>query len=183
MNDLKEALARHQLWISLGWNDVLGRYRRSVLGPFWITISMGVTISAMGPLYGSLFSSGSENFIMHLTLGMIFWAFLSATINESCGIFNESASIIKQSDLPLYLYILRVFYRQFMIMLHNFIIIPFVIFFFYQYIGKSWYSPFYTCNCNNIHLINFYRYDSRHFCTRYRDMGPVVQSVVTLCFL
>ncbi|MDI8106831.1 hypothetical protein MJN85_27525, partial [Salmonella enterica subsp. enterica serovar Anatum] len=42
--------------------------------------------------YGSLFSSGSENFIMHLTLGMIFWAFLSATINESCGIFNESAS-------------------------------------------------------------------------------------------
>ncbi|VUC88035.1 ABC transporter permease [Salmonella sp. NCTC 11881] len=24
MNDLKEALARHQLWISLGWNDVLG---------------------------------------------------------------------------------------------------------------------------------------------------------------
>ncbi|EAX4319690.1 ABC transporter permease, partial [Salmonella enterica] len=32
MNDLKEALARHQLWISLGWNDVLGRYRRSVLG-------------------------------------------------------------------------------------------------------------------------------------------------------
>lgn len=95
----------------------------------------------MGPLYGSLFSSGSENFIMHLTLGMIFWAFLSATINESCGIFNESASIIKQSDLPLYLYILRVFYRQFMIMLHNFIIIPFVIFF-YQYIGKSWYSPF-----------------------------------------
>lgn len=107
---------------------------------FWITISMGVTISAMGPLYGSLFSSGSENFIMHLTLGMIFWAFLSATINESCGIFNESASIIKQSDLPLYLYILRVFYRQFMIMLHNFIIIPFVIF--YQYIGKSWYSPF-----------------------------------------
>ncbi|EAY5703671.1 ABC transporter permease, partial [Salmonella enterica subsp. enterica serovar Meleagridis] len=26
MNDLKEALARHQLWISLGWNDVLGRY-------------------------------------------------------------------------------------------------------------------------------------------------------------
>lgn len=129
MNDLKEALARHQLWISLGWNDVLGRYRRSVLGPFWITISMGVTISAMGPLYGSLFSSGSENFIMHLTLGMIFWAFLSATINESCGIFNESASIIKQSDLPLYLYILRVFYRQFMIMLHNFIIIPFVIFF------------------------------------------------------
>ncbi|HCB5634926.1 TPA: ABC transporter permease, partial [Salmonella enterica subsp. enterica serovar Typhi] len=28
MNDLKEALAKHQLWISLGWNDVLGRYRR-----------------------------------------------------------------------------------------------------------------------------------------------------------
>ncbi|TYM74873.1 ABC transporter permease, partial [Salmonella enterica subsp. enterica serovar Typhimurium] len=158
MNDLKEALARHQLWISLGWNDVLGRYRRSVLGPFWITISMGVTISAMGPLYGSLFSSGSENFIMHLTLGMIFWAFLSATINESCGIFNESASIIKQSDLPLYLYILRVFYRQFMI-LDILLFIPAIV-------------------ITSISLISTGMILAI-FCTRYRDMGPVVQSVVT----
>ncbi|EAY0605118.1 ABC transporter permease [Salmonella enterica] len=181
MNDLKEALARHQLWISLDWNDVLGRYRRSVLGPFWITISMGVTISAMGPLYGSLFSSGSENFIMHLTLGMIFWAFLSATINESCGIFNESASIIKQSDLPLYLYILRVFYRQFMIMLHNFIIIPFVIFFTNTSVNLDILLFIPAIVITSISLISTGMILAI-FCTRYRDMGPVVQSVVTLCF-
>ncbi len=46
---------------------------------------------------------------MHLNLGMIFWAFLSATINESCGIFNESASIIKTIWTFRYIYIYYVF--------------------------------------------------------------------------
>ena len=32
-----------QSWGILGWHDIRQRYRRSTLGPFWITIAMGVT--------------------------------------------------------------------------------------------------------------------------------------------
>ncbi|ADP10990.1 O-antigen export system, permease protein [Erwinia sp. Ejp617] len=181
MNDLKAALARYQLWVSLGWNDVLGRYRRSVLGPFWITISMGVTISAMGPLYGSLFGAGSENFIMHLALGMIFWAFLSSSINDSCGIFNDSATIIKQSDLPLYIYILRVFYRQLSILLHNCIIIPFIIYITHSSVNWNLILFLPALAVTSVTLISVGMILGV-FCTRYRDMGPVVQSIITLCF-
>ena len=63
MKDLMNAIRRYDLWMALGWNDVLGRYRRSVLGPFWITISMGITLAAMGPLYGSLFGNKDNNFL------------------------------------------------------------------------------------------------------------------------
>lgn len=70
---------------------------------------MGVTISAMGPLYGSLFSSGSENFIMHLTLGMIFWAFLSATINESHAEYLMSPHQLLNNLTFRYIYIYYVF--------------------------------------------------------------------------
>ena len=46
---------QRSLWGYLGWQDIKQRYRRSVLGPLWISISMGVIATAMGILYGALF--------------------------------------------------------------------------------------------------------------------------------
>lgn len=37
------------------WQDILQRYRGSVLGPVWIVLSTGVLIGAIGFLYGRLF--------------------------------------------------------------------------------------------------------------------------------
>jgi hypothetical protein len=37
------------LWPVLGWQDIKQRYRRSVIGPFWLTISYGATDYGYGP--------------------------------------------------------------------------------------------------------------------------------------
>ena len=87
IKDIKEAIKQHDLWRTLAWYDILGRYRRSVLGPIWITLSMAVTVSAMGPLYGSLFNFDPTEFIPHLLLGLIFWALMSSVITESVHTF------------------------------------------------------------------------------------------------
>lgn len=42
--DVAMALDKAYLWITLGWYDVLARYRRSTLGPVWITLSMVSTL-------------------------------------------------------------------------------------------------------------------------------------------
>ena len=52
--DLVRGARAHHLWGLLGWQDIRRRYRRSILGPFWITISMGVFVAALGTLYGAL---------------------------------------------------------------------------------------------------------------------------------
>ena len=36
------------LWLTVGLFDIRKRYRRSVLGPFWITISLGAFILGLG---------------------------------------------------------------------------------------------------------------------------------------
>ena len=43
--DLLSGVRAWPLWTMLGWNDIRQRYRRSVLGPFWITISVAVFIT------------------------------------------------------------------------------------------------------------------------------------------
>lgn len=181
MKDLMNTIRRYDLWMALGWNDVLGRYRRSVLGPFWITISMGITLAAMGPLYGSLFGNKDNNFLLHLSLGMIFWGFISSCINESCNIYNDSSSIIKQSNLPMNIYTLRVFYRQLVILLHNMIILPIVMYFSTPKLSFSMFLFAPAMIITSIFIISFSSMISI-FSTRFRDMTPVIQSIMTLLF-
>ena len=51
VGDLKQGLNQRELWLSLGWQDIKQRYRRSTLGPLWITIATGVMAVALGFLY------------------------------------------------------------------------------------------------------------------------------------
>ena len=55
-NDLTQAIGLSWFWLALGWNDILQRYRGSMMGPFWLTITTGVFIARLGPLYALLFS-------------------------------------------------------------------------------------------------------------------------------
>ena len=39
VRDLIDGTRAYPIWGRLGWQDIRQRYRRSLLGPFWITIS------------------------------------------------------------------------------------------------------------------------------------------------
>ena len=47
VQDLWDGIRGTHLWLMLGWQDIKQRYRRSVIGPFWLTISMVIMIAAM----------------------------------------------------------------------------------------------------------------------------------------
>ena len=39
LQDIADGLRRWELWLSLGYQDIRQRYRRSSVGPFWLTIN------------------------------------------------------------------------------------------------------------------------------------------------
>ena len=55
MRDIIAGLRAYELWTTIGWHDIRQRYRRSVVGPFWITISMAAMIVGLSYLYSGLF--------------------------------------------------------------------------------------------------------------------------------
>jgi ABC-type polysaccharide/polyol phosphate export permease len=71
--DLRSGFTRRELWLHLGWQDIKQRYRRSVLGPIWITIATGTTAVAMGGLYSKLFHLELSEHLPYVTLGLIIW--------------------------------------------------------------------------------------------------------------
>ena len=63
VDDLREGFRQHELWLLLGWQDIKQRYRRSMLGPLWITVATAVTAVAMGFLYAELFHIDLQTFL------------------------------------------------------------------------------------------------------------------------
>ena len=73
-------------FFNLGWQDVLARYRRSRVGPFWLTINMAL-ILALAIIFGVLFQTPISSFLPNVAIYIIFWGFLSNALNESCDSF------------------------------------------------------------------------------------------------
>ena len=93
--DLVDGYRRRELWLHLGWQDIKQRYRRSVLGPFWITIETGTTAVAMGGLYSKLFHLQLSVHLPYVTLGLIIWNLINASILEGADVFVASEGLIK----------------------------------------------------------------------------------------
>ena len=120
--DFYEGIVAWRLWSSLAWSDIKQRYRRSVLGPFWITLSMAVLILVLGYIYSNIFHTDIKTYLPFLSLGFILWGFISTTITESGNAFRESARIIKQVKVPYSVHILRVLWRNFIVLMHTIVI-------------------------------------------------------------
>ncbi|MFT0171983.1 ABC transporter permease [Paraburkholderia mimosarum] len=126
-SDISAAIRRFPLVGMLGWQDVRQRYRRSALGPLWLTISMGVLIGTIGVVFGTIFKTPLKQFLPFLSIGIIFWSFISTVITESCSGFIAAEGIIKQLPIPLFVHILRMMWRNILILGHNLVIFPLVL--------------------------------------------------------
>jgi homopolymeric O-antigen transport system permease protein len=125
--DLRDGLRQSWLWMALAHQDMRLRYRGSVLGPFWQTVTTIVMIGAMGLIYARLFHTNLKNYLPMLTVGLILWQFISGMITEGCGAFYSVQGIIQQVRLPFSLHVYRLVYRNILVLAHNFVIVPIVL--------------------------------------------------------
>ncbi|WP_413741248.1 ABC transporter permease [Sodalis sp. RH15] len=180
-SDIVAAARRYSLAGMLGWQDVRQRYRRSSLGPFWLTISMGVMIGTIGLVFGGIFATPMADFFPFLSIGLILWGFISSVLTEGCTGFIGAENIIKQLPIPLFVHILRMMWRNILILGHNILILPLV----FIFVGKP------------LHLISLFSILGMFLvlinllwialvlsivCARYRDLPQMIISVLQVVF-
>ncbi len=117
--DVREGFKLVHVWRMLAWQEIKQRYRRSKLGPFWLTISTALLIAGMGPLYGRLLRQDVGAYMATLAVSYVTWMFLSNLINESGATFISVESYIKQIKLPLTLHVLRMVWRNVIVLAHH----------------------------------------------------------------
>jgi lipopolysaccharide transport system permease protein len=132
INDIIDGLSKWQIWLLLAYHDIKVRYRRSTLGPFWITLSMAITVYSMGYLYAFLFQIDLQDYFPFLVTSMLTWTLISMVLNELTDVFVSYEGLIKELKLPYTLYIHRVISRNIIIFFHNIIVMIPVYIIFHQ---------------------------------------------------
>jgi ABC-2 type transport system permease protein len=120
--DLRNGFHSRELWSHLGWQDIRQKYRRSVLGPLWITIATGVMVLGLGILYSTLLDMKVEVFLPYLTTGFILWQFILNNVTEGSQTFISNEGVMKHLPAPLTVYVLRTVWRQTLMLGHNLVI-------------------------------------------------------------
>lgn len=181
LNDVLAAITRPHLWLVLGWLEIKQRYRRSKIGPFWITLSLGIMVAALGAVYSRLFGAQTRDYVPFLATGLIVWQLISGLINEECTAFLAAEGVIKQIPAPLTVHILRVVWKNLIIFGHNLIIYVLVMLFYLKNPGAAFFlAPFGLAlialngvACGMILGI---------LSARFRDIPPIVLNAVQLVF-
>jgi lipopolysaccharide transport system permease protein len=120
--DIGQAVGRWDLWLAMAWQDIRQRYRGSMLGPFWVTINMGLMVGLLASIYGRLFDVAQAEYVPFLTLGFLTWLWMSNTATESTLVFVVANRYIKQTRLPITLFIFRLLARNLIVLAHNFVV-------------------------------------------------------------
>jgi lipopolysaccharide transport system permease protein len=179
--DFFSGFALWPLWLALGWNDILQRYRRSFLGPFWLTASMGVMILVLGVLYANLFHTNIHDFLPFLCAGLLAWNLISSFLTEGGTLFTSAEAYIKQIKLPYSVYVYRSTWSKFLIFLHNSIVYVGVLLYFQIWPGVVFLM---TIPALLLILVNgaLSGLCIGMISARFRDVPPIINSVIQIVF-
>jgi ABC-2 type transport system permease protein/lipopolysaccharide transport system permease protein len=122
LRDLGDGARHWQLWGYMGLHEIRQRYRRSVIGPLWITLSMGIMVSALGVLYGTILKVEIATYLPFLTAGFVIWGLLSSMIIDGTRVFTAVESFIRQMPAPLSLHVYRLVWSNLIIFAHNMLV-------------------------------------------------------------
>jgi lipopolysaccharide transport system permease protein len=179
--DVSGGIRLWRLAWALGWLDVRLRYRGSMLGPFWLTISTGVMVAALGYLYSTLFRIDLRDYLPFLALSQVLWGFLASLVSESCTVFTDAESVIRSVRMPLFLFSLRALIRNSITLGHNILVIVVVFAVFRMWPGVHALMALpglllWIIDGLALTLI------LGGFCARFRDIQPIVNSVMQIAF-
>jgi len=181
MADIAIGFSRWRLASALAWLDIRNRYRGSVLGPFWLTLSTGVMLLGLGLLYAALFQLSLAEYLPHLAVSLVIWNAIAQMVTDATTSLTQSEGIIRQMPLPYSAHALRCVLRNAIIAAHNLPLIG-VVFLACGHLP----GPEGLLAIPGLVLIFINAFAIALFlgmlCARFRDIGPIVASTMQLAF-
>jgi lipopolysaccharide transport system permease protein len=179
--DVIEGSRLWRLALTLGWLDIRLRYRGSVLGPLWLTLSTAVMVASLGFLYSALFKINLHDYLPFIALSIVLWNFLSAVVGDACLAFLQAEGMIRSIRMPFTVHAVRTVVRNILVLAHNVIVIVAIWAIFNVWPG--WDAAL------AVPGVLLWLVDSLAaclllgaFCARFRDVPPIVGSIMQIAF-
>jgi lipopolysaccharide transport system permease protein len=179
--DVAATIHKWRTWSLMANQDIHMRYRRSVLGPFWISISMAALILGVALLYSQVLKAPFQDYLHYLACGIVVWNFMSGLLIEGCLVVVESEGHLRSVRIPIPVLAARVVYRNFIIFLHNVLVVGLMI------LAFGWaLSPIAAAAAAGVAVYLLIGYFAAillgPLCARFRDVAQVIVNVMQIAF-
>jgi lipopolysaccharide transport system permease protein len=181
VRDLKETASLWRLCWTLALLDIKLRYRGSLLGPFWLTLSTGAMIGSMSVVYAALFRMDLREYLPFLALSLVLWGFMGTLVSEGATAFTSAEGTVRSMRMPFSLYAMQAVVRNLLVLAHNVLVIVAVYVFLDAWPGMTAVLA--------LPGLALWLVDGLAIClllgtvcARFRDIPPIVGSVMQMAF-
>lgn len=109
--DIVEGARMAPLWLAMGWDQTVSRFRRTILGPFWLAANFLVVAFSMSFVFGGLASGGAHALLPKLMSGLLAWSLIGAPMAESAGVFISAGPMMTSQRMPLSFHVYLMIWR------------------------------------------------------------------------
>lgn len=179
--DMAVGLGRWQTSYKLGLQDIELRYKRSLLGPFWISAAMVAMVLALAFVFADVFQAEFATYIAYISAGLLAWYLILALVNEAGGSMIEHGQFLHNVRMPLTVIAGRVVFRNAVVFLHNLIAIVGLLLVFGA--PFSWIAAAVVPGALIILLFGYFLVIALGpMCARFRDIPLLVQNLMQVIF-
>src|SRR5579862_8330299 len=120
--DLLRGLTKWHIYARLGWLEVKRRYRRTMIGPLWGTVSIAFSVAALGSIGVGLYQQAAATYVPFLAAGLIVWVMIQTIVTESCGLFISNQTLFRQTRLDYSILAYALVWRNVISFFHNLVV-------------------------------------------------------------
>jgi len=181
LQDMLEGIENWRIWHLMGSAELRRRYARSRLGQFWLTLSTGILIGSLGLVWSVLWKMPVSEMMPYFAASMVLWTMLTGFIGDATSIFSGSGRYFLNERMSFATAIAAMLYQHILIFLHNAVIVVLVFAVFKRPIGLQALLAI-PGFCLAVLTAMWLAYVVAILCTRYRDLGQVVTSLLQIAF-
>jgi lipopolysaccharide transport system permease protein len=181
VRDIMTAMRLWRLCVTLAWLDIRLRYRGSVLGPFWLTLSTALMIGSMGVIYATLFNMDVKEYMSFLALSLVLWGFMNTMVTEACTAYTSVESNSRSIRMPYSLYAASNVVRNLVVLAHNLVVVVAVYLVLWTLPG---WDALLALPGLLIWLVDGFAVGLLlgSLCARFRDIPPIIGSLMQMAF-
>jgi ABC-type polysaccharide/polyol phosphate export permease len=181
VTDIAGALRHLPNCVFLASTAVKLRYRRSILGPLWISVTTAIFICFIAYLYSGLMEAKFREYLLSLALGWVSWQFIADSVLRGAHTFQQGAGIIKSTNIEKFTLVLKTVITNLIILAHNLVIVGLV----FVVVGLSFTLATLLIVPATVLIVLSAVWSAVLFgllCSRFRDLYPLLQAAMRVMF-
>lgn len=181
IKDVKKGAENWRIWFALARNTIKMQYRRTVLGPFWITLQQTVLIVALGYIFASIQKENFASFFVYFAIGQTFWVLISSFVTSAGHTFVGINGLPYMTRAAVSNHIYLRFSGEMLKFFHN--VIPLIVILVIFHKDTAINIPLFLCGFLLLMIFGFWVSALLGcLCLRFQDLGQAVTSIMQVMF-